>query len=102
MRTIIHTARIEAASGPMYLYWLPQQGGAEWVLEGNAGVVASHHHNYIEACEAMDGATEADEAIQLEIDALINGPGRRPIEGALMCGLMGSEARALAQQWMWF
>lgn len=81
----------------LVLYWA--EGRDEWLLQGNAGVVASFAENLVETvawrAESDDEIAEAEE-IQAEIDALVAAPGEE-----LATGPMGHEARNLARRLGW-
>lgn len=86
----------------LMLYW--REGGEEWLLEDNAGVVASHSYNYREAvADANDGDEEMAEAeaIQAEIDETVAQPGELAVPRGLSTGPMGHEARNVARRLGW-
>jgi hypothetical protein len=78
----------------MTLYWTADDG---WILDDNAGVVASDYEPYDVACRDADAAesiiAEAEE-IQAEIDEAVTGA-RQLITGA------GGEAREMMLQIGW-
>jgi len=96
----------------LMLYWNPAKlayGRPEWILEHNAGVAATCHQDYEEACadntyglveptvEEFDVAAAEAKQIQYEIYEIIRGIG-----DPLDLELMGSAAQDLAVQWGWF
>ncbi len=85
------------------LYWNPDKlefGAPQWILESNAGVEDAQpsreelleYHSEREADRILAEA----EAIQAEIDRLIQGTGEKAD-----IDRMGSEARDLAKKWGW-
>ena len=79
------------------LYWRPM---GVWILEGNAGAIASSYHDYVDACvDANCSEEQLEEArgIQAEIDEIVSTHG----EAIEDTDTMGADAIAFARQHEW-